>query len=192
MLRLASNNLFASSKKIRKSQNSLVRCFENDDISGFICKFGVVLAFGGYDTYALTAINPANYECYIRDTLAAFLCGTYQINVSKEVFGSLGRADIVAKLNTIDLAKVYVFELKMLKEKSTPEDTLLEAKEQILTRKYVEQHFFTTDIVTAVSIVLDKETRNIVLYDVMQLEKKQMLASEKFIDVSDIDDIKTI
>lgn len=132
MLRLASSNLFASSKEILRSQNSLVRCFENDDVSGLICEFGVVLAFGGYDTYAMTAINPANYECYIRDTLAAFLCGTYQINVSKEVFGSLGRADIVTKLNTIDLAKVYVFELKMLKEKSTPEGTLLEAKEQIL------------------------------------------------------------
>lgn len=67
----------------------------------------------------------------------------------------------------------------MVKENSSPEETLRVAKDQILARKYVEKHFFTSDCVMAIPVVVDKRSQKIVLYDVMQLVKEQVLEKEQ-------------
>jgi hypothetical protein len=59
-----------------------------------------------------------------------------------------------------------------------------EAKNQILNRRYADQHFFTTDTITAVALGIDKEKQNITVYDTMELKKYDVL--EKPLHVSEI------
>jgi hypothetical protein len=78
----------------------------------------------------------ASYACYNRDVIAAFLAGTCELDVFRKVFDSLGRADLVIKLLDESAQKVYIFELKMLKQGKKPESIVQEAKDQILDRRY--------------------------------------------------------
>jgi hypothetical protein len=189
MLRLTAGNLFAAEKsKITKMQNTLVQFFKTCDIQKIIQELNGILSLCSYDTYEVATTSPASYECYNRDVIAAFLAGTCEIDVSKEVFGSIGRADIVTKLKEEGALMVYIFELKMLKEGKKPESVVQEAKDQILKRRYTNQHFFTTDNITAFAIALDKEQRNIAMYDTMELKKYDVL--EKPIHVSEISSIE--
>jgi hypothetical protein len=147
-----------------------------------------MLALGSYDTYAKTSDAPVSYECYNRDIIAAFLSGTCKILFSRECFGALGRADIVAKLPEGSVQKVYVFELKMLRKGKKREIAVQEAMNQILNRKFTDQHFFTTDTITAVALGIDTVKRNITIYDTMKLKKYDVL--EKPIHVSEISSVK--
>jgi hypothetical protein len=185
MLRLTASNLFAlgDSKSI-DLKHTFIEFFKAGDIQKIIQEFNGMLALGSYDTYAKTSDKPASYECYNRDIIAAFLSGTCKILVSRECFGALGRADIVAKLPEGGVQKVYIFELKILHEGKNSEVVIQEAKNQILNRRYADQHFFTTDTITAVALGIDTVKRNITVYDTMELKKYDVL--EKPIHVSEI------
>jgi hypothetical protein len=63
----------------------------------------------------------------------------------------------------------------MLKKGKKPESVVQEAKDQILDRRYSNQHFFTTDTITAFAIALDREHHNIAMYDTMELKKDDVL-----------------
>jgi hypothetical protein len=185
MLRLTADNLFATEdENAVKKKNAVTGFFQSGDVQKIMQEFNGILSLCGYDTYASLAANPASYECYNRDIIAAFLSGTCDILVSREVFGAVGRADIVAKLPKGYVQKVYIFELKMLQEGKKPEEVVQEAKNQILNRRYAEQHFFTTDTVTAVALAIDKTEHNIAIYDTMELKKYEVL--EKPLHISEI------
>ncbi|MDR1856758.1 MAG: ATP-binding protein [Desulfovibrio sp.] len=141
ILRLASNNLFKSADNIAAKKKSFVDFFSKGDVANIIREFNDLLSQDIYDSYAMMTGEPVNHACYNRDILSTFICSTSWIDVSKEVYGSHGRTDILAKLRLNGTEKIYVFELKMLKDGSTPEVTLAEAKSQIIRRKYTEAIF---------------------------------------------------
>jgi hypothetical protein len=156
--RAISPNFFKSVRVSRELGMRIVKLFAERNINSIPNEFNVVLNDIDYDAYS-KFINAHNIgdEFIYRKLFSIFMMGTYLIDVSKEVFGVRGRADIVARSN----GTIVVFEVKVAYEDDDPVEKLKEAEQQIKTRRYLDQHFFTTDIVTMVSMGVTHAERRI-------------------------------
>jgi hypothetical protein len=173
---MLSANIYAETREAKLSSESLAKAMLNHNAKGILEAFNFAIDGCGYDTFGeINKIKHLKRECFYRDMIVLFMLGTYEINVSKEVFSSSGRSDIVASLGN----NIYVFELKVAYPEDTPEGKLLEARNQIEKRKYYRQHFFFVDTVTTMALVIDNEQRKITHYDVVDLKKSEILACEE-------------
>ncbi|MDR1856655.1 MAG: hypothetical protein LBR22_05790 [Desulfovibrio sp.] len=78
-------------------------------IAAVIYEFNFLISCCEYDTHEMLSPALVSYECYLRDVLAAFICGTDRVEISKEILESPNRSDVVAKLDATEQVKIYIY-----------------------------------------------------------------------------------
>ncbi|MDR1855874.1 MAG: ATP-binding protein [Desulfovibrio sp.] len=172
---LLARSIYGETRDTKDMQTDIYSALIKKDMQGLMGIINCIIESPGYDTfYELSKVKNVKHESFFRDMIAIFMFGTNEIDVSREVFGSRGRSDIVAKVG----GRTYLLELKVSYPGDNPVKLLEEARVQINTRKYFIQHFFTSNIVTTSAVVIDDEQRKIVKYDVVDMKKETILACE--------------
>ncbi|MDR1855680.1 MAG: ATP-binding protein [Desulfovibrio sp.] len=180
MARILASNFFKTVKMSRELSARIVKFFMARDIAAILQELNIVLSDVGYDAYnELAKTRNIRHEFIYRELFSIFMMGTYDIDVLQEVFGSKGRADIVARSS----GNVVVFEVKVAYEGDDPIEKLKEAENQILERRYLDQHFFTADIVTMVAMVVTHAERRITHHTCRNVRREDVLSS-KLVEIS--------
>jgi hypothetical protein len=97
------SNAVDTQRNIHLLADALKSCYIQDILHAFEFAFDCC----GHDTFdGIKKKKHITCESFLRDMLAIYMMATYAIDVSKEVFGSRGRADIVASYAN----RIYVFE----------------------------------------------------------------------------------
>jgi hypothetical protein len=182
MARLISSNFFKTVDLSREHAMKMASFFAAHDVAAILQELNIVLGDVGYDAYSdLAKAHGLRHEFIYREFFSIFMMGTYLIDVSKEVFGVKGRADIVARSNGI----VMVFEIKVAYENDDPIEKLKEAEEQIKDRRYADKEFLHAETVTLVSMVVTHKERRITHHSYRDVRREDVLSST-LVDTSKI------